>query len=110
MNFLSKELEETLTRVNNYCALHGKWDLNCSCEKIDKCIIDALIGDKYVKNECNNNSYGLYLLSPTQKGKEYCKNKEKYIKEQRKSKIIEWVRYAITTIIALAALIISIFK
>jgi ABC-type taurine transport system substrate-binding protein len=44
----------------------------------------------------------------TQKAKCYFEDKEKYLKQQRQIKIIDYIKYGITTFIALAALIVSI--
>ena len=44
----------------------------------------------------------------TYKGEHYFEDKKRYKKQQRNSKIIEWTRYGITTIIAVAGLIVAI--
>lgn len=44
----------------------------------------------------------------TYKGEHYFEDKKRHKKQKRNSKIIEWTRYGITTIIAVAGLIVAI--
>lgn len=49
-----------------------------------------------------------YIAKLTYKGIHYFEFKKQYKRKQRQPKIWEWVRYGITTLIALAALAVSI--
>jgi len=49
-----------------------------------------------------------YIAKLTYKGIHYFELKKQYKRKQRQPKIFEWVRYGITTLIALAALAVSI--
>ena len=49
-----------------------------------------------------------YIAKLTYKGIHYFELKKQYKRRQRQPKIWEWVRYGITTLIALAALAVSI--
>lgn len=50
------------------------------------------------------------LATLTYNGINYFKNKKQFIKENRKAKWGEWIRYGITTLISIAALVISIIS
>lgn len=117
MEFLSNEQENTLHKIIDYCVSNGKWEINCSRDNMSRTIIESLIIDGYVENFVKPNNYGLYVLLPTQKGKDYFMRKEevqrqsKAIKKKfRNAKIADWIKYGITTLIAVGALIVSIIS
>lgn len=51
-----------------------------------------------------------WLVSLTYNGKNYFAHKQEYVRINRNHKIIEWLRYGITTAISIAALIIALAK
>ena len=117
MELLSNEPEKILQQIIDYCAINGKWEINCSRDNMSRTIIESLIIDGYVENFVKLNDYGLYRLLPTQKGidyfvkKEEAQRKDKVAnKKYRKAKIVDWIKYSITTLIAVGALIVSIIS
>lgn len=49
-----------------------------------------------------------YIAKLSYKGVHYFSLKKEYLRKKRKPKVWEWIRYGITTLIALAALAVSI--
>ncbi len=80
--------------------------------------IDTLIEYNYLSIAANAdtlNGFG-YLVNVTEKGKHYFEDKKIFLqqeiklkKKERNDKIVGWVRWGITTAIALVALLLSIF-
>lgn len=117
MEFLSNEQEKILQQIIDYCALNGKRELNCQRDNISRALIEKLVVCGYVENFSKSSSYGLYVLLPTQKGEDYFIRKEETLKiekvQKKKAliaKVIDWVKYGITTLIAVGALIVSIIS
>lgn len=112
---IDKETEEILQKciqnAENYPQVLRDMLEKCSQDEEDvlRSQIKLLIEEGYLSKiqwASNLPYYGRI----EQKGRMYFINKEKQRKLEMKKTVVEWVRYGITTIIALAALIISIIK
>ena len=84
-------------------------DVTSQCDSIEESIqiVESLEKKGLVIN-CNTLSNAIAILK--QEGKHYFEQQAILIKTKRKEKWTEWIRYVITTLIAIAALIISIVK
>ena len=71
-------------------------------------IICELINMDYISGGFARINSNKVFVKVTYKGKNYFDNKKSFLKRERWTKIGEWVRYGITTAIALGALIVSI--
>lgn len=80
-----------------------------SKEDCEQSEIDSLIKDGYfTKKDAKTFEGWQYLIEPTQKGKHYFSNKQKYIETLRHEKNIQRLRFWIPVIISIAALAVSI--
>lgn len=120
MEILTKEQEESLQRIIEQSNVNinkaGRVDINCTANGFERTIIDFLIQNGYLKSLLKENNVGIYAVIPTEDGKNYFNKKSSYqkaIKEherkERKEKIVGWVRWGVTTAIAISALFTSIF-
>ena len=107
MNFLNNNLESLL---KNLLEKYQNEPMNINSSICERNEIEHLIEENYFKIHCSNDSLSgwMYFVYPTQKALTYFEDKKQYRKQKRKSQVIEWARYGITTIIALAGLIVAI--
>lgn len=82
---------------------------NVSKEDCEQSEIDSLIKNGYFEaNGAETFDGWQYLITPTQKGKHYFSNKQKYIETLRHEENIQRLRFWIPVIISIAALAVSI--
>ena len=107
MNLLNANLENLLKKLLESYKDEPMNVNSLTCERNE---IEHLIEENYFKIHCSNDSLSgwCYFVYPTQKAITYFEDKKSYNKQKRNSKIIEWLRYGITTAIAIAGLIVAI--
>lgn len=113
MKLLEKNLEDLLSMLLEKENKENIVVSNYMCERFE---IDALAEKGYIKITSKPSIHLPIVVSLTQNAFDYFDNKEKATQEvqkvkksERNAKIIDWVKYAITTAVAIAALFISIF-
>lgn len=99
---LSKKLEKILCNLIS----DDKETFNISAQECDITDIEKLIEEGYflIVEDVSTMSGREYMVRPSYKALNYKKEKRKYYKE----KAIEYGKYAITTAIAIAGLIIAV--
>ena len=107
MNLLNKNLENLLEKL---LKKYQDEPMNINSSVCERNEIEHLIEGSYFKIHASKDSISgwIYFVYPTQKAITYFEDKKRYKKQKRNSKIIEWTRYGITTIIAVAGLIVAI--
>lgn len=101
MEILDKESEKTLKKIIEQNIIQ------VDKSQFDKQIIEKLIRLGLLKGDNISAFEGWsYIIEVTRDGQIYFVQKNKFIK----SKIFDWLKYGITTLIAIIALIISIVK
>ena len=105
MDILENNLEELLKKILEEYKGEPLMINGSFCEKHE---IKELFDKGYVCGSVFDKMMWIYTIEPTQKGKYYFENKEKFLMQKRKAERKESRRYWITTSIAICALIIAI--
>lgn len=105
---LSKQEERVLRYIVEQNNQKGV-DVSSQCNSLTEAIqvVESLEKKGYVIN-CNTFSNAIAILKP--EGNAYFEQQLISKKLHKKEKIIDWIKYGITTLIAIAALIVAIVK
>lgn len=101
-----KTLEKTLTKIVEEYRTTEK-EISVDGKQYIKQDVDELIKTGYLKKmDCSTCSGWEYLVTPTEKALHY----KEYKQQSIKPKVIDWLKYGITTLIAIGALIVAIIS
>ena len=106
MELLCKKLEKVLKEI-----LEKKTDNNeIDVTSMERELIDELMDRDYLNGGLARLNSNARYVTVTYKGKYYFDNKKEYLKLKFTVSTFEWVRYIVTTLISVLALIISMCK
>jgi len=107
MELLDNNFENVLNQILDRPELTSK---EIEVTDLDQEIIRGLITKGYLRGGNTRINSNKVFIILTYDGKFYFERKKAFLKQKRHSTIIEWIRYGITSAIAIGALIVSIFS
>lgn len=112
MKILDADCEKELKKILDFVDKSNQTKITLNGKDFNETIIQYLVECDFIKQIQNMSTFTNYIILAelTRTGQNYFVDKEKYIKQKRKEKVIDWFKFLFPIAISIAALIISTVK